>query len=721
MTSAPSPLPDETPPTDSAESKPDRVSASPDEATPKDSDGTSTASRPAAARKPSASRPKASESGSAAAKRKPATSRAVVAEAPVKSAPKSAASASATQKAKAASAATEPAGAEQAEATQKPAPTQAKKKTTSSTRTTSAQKSAAQKPAGQKAAGQKTAAQKTAAQKTAAQKASSPKTTATKSSTTKSTTQKTTPKKTTPAKTTSAKTTPAKQAQTKPTQAKPTQAKVTQSQVDSAGDAAIGSSLGSSSSAKGSTSPSTDKKTSSAVPAQGESASSRAKSADAQESGSAVKKSNSTTAAAAQTSAPKRATPAGSSGAATGAAAVATAKAAAQATSATSKPAKAPVVTISTAVSSAAKMAAQVSAADQVDAPREVSDPADGAPPQVTSDHASSGDAAVESADTEAGSETAVDAAKAWAIGTWTRTRERISTERKKAAERSAVRTAARAVRAQAAKEAADVLVAEDTEVNEKSRGAVTLSGLHKAFGDTVAVKSIDLDIPAGAFYGIVGPNGAGKTTTLSMITGLLRPDEGTVTVSGIDVWKDSAAAKRSMGTLPDRMRLFDRLTGAQLLYYSGVLRGLDNVTVRARVKSLTRAFGLEDAIGRLVSDYSAGMSKKIALACALIHSPRVLVLDEPFESVDPVSAASITEILQKYVENGGTVILSSHGMEFIERVCDNVAIIVGGELLASGTIDDVRNGSTLEERFIALVGGRKATEDLEWLHSFSD
>ncbi len=366
-------------------------------------------------------------------------------------------------------------------------------------------------------------------------------------------------------------------------------------------------------------------------------------------------------------------------------------------------------------------MAAQVSAADQVDAPREVSDPADGAPPQVTSDHASSGDAAVESADTEAGSETAVDAAKAWAIGTWTRTRERISTERKKAAERSAVRTAARAVRAQAAKEAADVLVAEDTEVNEKSRGAVTLSGLHKAFGDTVAVKSIDLDIPAGAFYGIVGPNGAGKTTTLSMITGLLRPDEGTVTVSGIDVWKDSAAAKRSMGTLPDRMRLFDRLTGAQLLYYSGVLRGLDNVTVRARVKSLTRAFGLEDAIGRLVSDYSAGMSKKIALACALIHSPRVLVLDEPFESVDPVSAASITEILQKYVENGGTVILSSHGMEFIERVCDNVAIIVGGELLASGTIDDVRNGSTLEERFIALVGGRKATEDLEWLHSFSD
>lgn len=360
-------------------------------------------------------------------------------------------------------------------------------------------------------------------------------------------------------------------------------------------------------------------------------------------------------------------------------------------------------------------------AADQVEAPREVSDPADSSTPRVASDDATSEGNAAKSPATETGTSDAVDAAKAWAVSTWTRTRERIATERKKAAERSAERSAARAARTHAAQQAASELLAANTEIQEKSRGAVTLSGLRKEFGDTVAVTSIDLDIPAGAFYGIVGPNGAGKTTTLSMITGLLRPDAGSVTVSGIDVWKDSAAAKRSMGTLPDRMRLFDRLTGAQLLYYSGVLRGLDNVTVRARVKSLTRAFGLEDAVGRLVSDYSAGMSKKIALACALIHSPRVLVLDEPFESVDPVSAASITEILQKYVENGGTVILSSHGMEFIERVCDNVAIIVGGELLASGTIDDVRNGSTLEERFISLVGGRKATEDLEWLHSFSD
>lgn len=255
----------------------------------------------------------------------------------------------------------------------------------------------------------------------------------------------------------------------------------------------------------------------------------------------------------------------------------------------------------------------------------------------------------------------------------------------------------------------------------QSAQSVVTVSGLRKEFGETIAVDSIDLDVPAGTFYGIVGPNGAGKTTTLSMITGLLRPDAGTVHVNGINVWEKTASAKRTMGTLPDRMRLFDRLTGAQLLYYSGVLRGLDSVSARSRVKSLTRAFALEDAVGRLVSDYSAGMSKKIALACAMIHSPRVLVLDEPFESVDPVSAASITEILQKYVEHGGTVILSSHGMEFIERVCDNVAIIVGGELLASGTVDEVRKEGTLEERFVELVGGRKATEDLEWLHSFSD
>lgn len=251
--------------------------------------------------------------------------------------------------------------------------------------------------------------------------------------------------------------------------------------------------------------------------------------------------------------------------------------------------------------------------------------------------------------------------------------------------------------------------------------GVIRIQGLSKRFGDTLAVDDVNLDVRAGSFYGIVGPNGAGKTTTLSMVTGLLRPDSGTITVNGIDVWREPDKAKRAIGVLPDRLRVFDRLTGSQLLYYAGVLRGLDGATVRSRVADLARAFGLEDALGRLVTDYSVGMTKKIALAGAMIHSPRVLVLDEPFESVDPVSAATVIEILQRYVAQGGTVVLSSHGMELIEQVCDHVAIIVNGRVLAAGSVDEVRGTGTLEDRFVELAGGRKAAESLEWLHSFSD
>jgi ABC-2 type transport system ATP-binding protein len=249
----------------------------------------------------------------------------------------------------------------------------------------------------------------------------------------------------------------------------------------------------------------------------------------------------------------------------------------------------------------------------------------------------------------------------------------------------------------------------------------LSLSGLVKRFGDTVAVDGVSLDVRRGSFYGIVGPNGAGKTTTLSMVTGLLRPDSGRVLVHGVDAWADPVKAKRTIGVLPDKLRLFDRLTGAQLLYYSGTLRGLKNDVVRSRSADLAKALGIEDALNRLVADYSAGMTKKIALAAAMIHSPRLLVLDEPFESVDPVSAANVIDILQRYVSAGGTVVLSSHGMDLIQRVCDSVAIIVRGRVLAAGTVDEVRGEETLEERFVELAGGRKAAEGMEWLHSFSD
>jgi ABC-2 type transport system ATP-binding protein len=244
--------------------------------------------------------------------------------------------------------------------------------------------------------------------------------------------------------------------------------------------------------------------------------------------------------------------------------------------------------------------------------------------------------------------------------------------------------------------------------------------GLVKRYGQTLAVDAVDLEIRRGSIFGVVGPNGAGKTTTLSMLTGLLRPDAGTATVLDHDVWADPVAAKRSMGVLPDRLRLFDRLTSAQLLYYSATLRGLDGRTARARSADLAEAFGLGDALGRQVADYSVGMAKKIALAATLIHSPRVLVLDEPFESVDPVSSATIVEILRRYTQGGGTVVLSSHSMELVQRTCDSVAIIVGGKVLASGTMPAVRGRKSLEDKFVELAGGRVVAESMEWLHSFS-
>jgi ABC-2 type transport system ATP-binding protein len=244
---------------------------------------------------------------------------------------------------------------------------------------------------------------------------------------------------------------------------------------------------------------------------------------------------------------------------------------------------------------------------------------------------------------------------------------------------------------------------------------------LTKTYGTTVAVNEISFDVHEGSFTGIVGPNGAGKTTTLSMITGLNRPTSGRVTVRDIDVWSEGRSAKRVIGTLPDRLRLFDRLTGAQLLHYAGVLQGLDREVVSNRAHELATALGLGSALDRLVSDYSAGMQKKIMLACAMVHAPDVLVLDEPFETIDPVSAANVTEILEKYVAGGGSVLMSSHSLELIQRVCDHVIVIVGGESVAQGSVDEVRDGKTLEERFSDLIQDSEKGKGLEWLHGLSE
>ncbi len=250
---------------------------------------------------------------------------------------------------------------------------------------------------------------------------------------------------------------------------------------------------------------------------------------------------------------------------------------------------------------------------------------------------------------------------------------------------------------------------------------ALSVHDLTKRFGGVTAVDAVDLEIEAGSFYGFVGPNGAGKTTTLAMITGLLRPDSGVVRVHGVDVWRNGAVAKKALGVLPDNLRLFDRLTGAEFLYHAGALRGLDRDTIGHRVDDLSAAFGLRHSLDRFVSDYSAGMVKKIAIAAAMIHSPRLLVLDEPFESVDPVSANAVIGILKKYAAAGGTVLLSSHSMTLIERTCDSVAIIADGRMLAAGPLDEVLSGESLETRFVELAGGATAVEGMEWLQSYSD
>jgi ABC-2 type transport system ATP-binding protein len=247
---------------------------------------------------------------------------------------------------------------------------------------------------------------------------------------------------------------------------------------------------------------------------------------------------------------------------------------------------------------------------------------------------------------------------------------------------------------------------------------ALDLRGLRKDFGDKVAVDGIDLSIPRGSFFGLVGPNGAGKTTALSMAVGLLRPDSGTAGVLGYDVWSQPVEAKTRLGVLPDGESLPQRLTGTELLTYMGLLLGLDGEIVRGRIEELLTVLDMEDAGGRLVADYSTGMRKKIALAVALLHGPEVLVLDEPFEAVDPVSASTIRSILNGFIRTGGTIVFSSHVMALVEQLCDHVAILANGRIVAAGTLDEVRGTETLENAFADLVGGNRDGSELSWFAS---
>ncbi len=245
---------------------------------------------------------------------------------------------------------------------------------------------------------------------------------------------------------------------------------------------------------------------------------------------------------------------------------------------------------------------------------------------------------------------------------------------------------------------------------------ALSLRGLTKTFGQKTAVNALNLDIPAGSFYGLVGPNGAGKTTTLQMSTGMLLPTSGSVSLFDTDVWSNIDAVRAQMGVMPQADEIFDRLTGQQLLVYAGLLRGMDKDEVVRRSEDLLKAFDLADAASKIVSDYSTGMKKKICLAMAMIHSPRILFLDEPFEAVDPVSSANLKDILKEYVATGGTVVISSHVMSLVEKMCSHVVVIADGQVRAAGTLEEVAAGSELETRFIELVGGRHDAAHLDWL-----
>ena len=246
---------------------------------------------------------------------------------------------------------------------------------------------------------------------------------------------------------------------------------------------------------------------------------------------------------------------------------------------------------------------------------------------------------------------------------------------------------------------------------------AVSIRGFVKTFGKKVAVDNLSLDIPAGSFYGLVGPNGAGKTTTIKMLTGLLMPDAGSASIFGNDVWSDVNSAKRAIGLMPQADEIFKTITGLQLLTYAGMLREMSRAESVKRANDLLSAFDLTEAANTMVSDYSTGMTKKICLATAMIHSPRVLVLDEPFEAVDPVSSANLKDILAEYVSTGGTVIISSHVMELVEKMCSHVAIINEGHVAAAGTLEEVAQGKNLEDRFMELVGGRHAAARIDWLN----
>jgi ABC-2 type transport system ATP-binding protein len=257
---------------------------------------------------------------------------------------------------------------------------------------------------------------------------------------------------------------------------------------------------------------------------------------------------------------------------------------------------------------------------------------------------------------------------------------------------------------------------------------AIVTDKLTRRFGALRAVEGVDLQVAAGQFFGFLGPNGAGKSTTIKMLTGLLAPTSGRVQLLGLDFSSHAVEVKRQIGVVPEGMGLFERLTGAEYLNFVGRMYGLDRATTRQRSEELLEFMQLADRPKSVIADYSHGMQKKLALAAAVIHGPRILFLDEPFEGVDALAAGALKALLGRMSERGVTIFLTSHVLEIVERLCSHVAIIHKGRLVAQGSLEELRAGisgeegrqTTLEEIFVSIVGqdgsGRPQMEELSWL-----
>jgi ABC-2 type transport system ATP-binding protein len=248
---------------------------------------------------------------------------------------------------------------------------------------------------------------------------------------------------------------------------------------------------------------------------------------------------------------------------------------------------------------------------------------------------------------------------------------------------------------------------------------AIETHQLTRFFGDFCAVDGIDLRVEQGTFYGFLGPNGAGKSTTIKMLTGLLAPSQGKILVLGKDMLdpQEALSAKSRMGVVPEDLALFDNLTAREYLTFIGRMYLLPPETIRSRLADLLPLLGLEGKEKKLTLEYSHGMKKKLALAAALLPNPDLLFLDEPFEGVDAVTSRVIRDLLRGFVERGSTVFLTSHVLEIVERLCTHVGIIVKGVLTEQTSLDAIRQGSSLEDRFLQLAGAdAEATRKLSWL-----